>query len=472
MEEKRIGRQEPTSSFILPYKKTEGETAVALYELTGRTALDWQKALVYDILAQNDDGLWTHTKFGYSIPRRNGKGEVLIIIELYALAKGERVLHTAHRTTTSHSAYERIVDLLEAAGLEKDHDFYASKALGLEKITLPNGGLINFRTRTTKGGLGEGYDLLIIDEAQEYQTTHETTLKYVVTDSKNPHTILCGTPPTVVSSGTVFKDFRKTVLQGNTQNAGWAEWSVDDISNVKDVDLWYETNPSLGLTLAERSIFDELGSSDESRIDFNIQRLGLWLEYNQKSAISRVVWENIQVEEMPKLVGKIAVGIKYNRDGTSVSVAVAAKTDDDRIFTEVVGRSFVRDGNAWILNFIKSIDKSILKVVVDGVNGQNILKDEMKDLRLKEPVLPSVKQVIEANQRFENNIYQERICHMEQPSLTAVISDCDHRAIGSAGGFGWKPLDDLRDISLMEAASLACWTIESFKQTNKQIISY
>ena len=96
----------------------------------------------------------------------------------------------------------------------------------------------------------------------------------------------------------------------------------------------------------------------------------------------------------------------------------------------------------------------------------------MKDLRLKEPVLPSVKQVIEANQRFENNIYQERICHMEQPSLTAVISDCDHRAIGSAGGFGWTPLNDLRDISLMEAASLACWTIESFKQTNKQIISY
>ena len=472
MEEKRIGRQEPTSSFILPYKKTEGETAISLYELTGRTALDWQKALVYDILAQNDDGLWTHTKFGYSIPRRNGKGEVLIIIELYALAHGEKVLHTAHRTTTSHSAWERICDLLEAAGLEKDKDFYASKALGLEKISLPNGGMINFRTRTTKGGLGEGYDLLVIDEAQEYQTSQETTLKYVVTDSKNPHTIMCGTPPTVVSSGTVFKDFRRSVFQGITENAGWAEWSVPDIANTQDTDLWYETNPSLGLTLTERSVHDELGSSDESRIDFNIQRLGLWLEYNQQSVISRVVWENIQLDKLPKLVGKIAVGIRYSKDGASVSCAIAVKTDDDRIFTEVIGRGLVRNGNDWIINFIRSIDKSVLKVIVDGQNGQNILKEEMKDARLKDPVLPSVKQVIEANQRFENNIYQQKLCHMEQPSLTAVISDCQHRTIGSSGGFGWVPINDLRDVSLIEAASLACWGIETFKQTNKQIISY
>ena len=44
--------------------------------------------------------------------------------------------------------------------------------------------VINFRTRSSKGGLGEGYDLLVIDEAQEYTTDQETALKYIVTDSK------------------------------------------------------------------------------------------------------------------------------------------------------------------------------------------------------------------------------------------------------------------------------------------------
>ena len=33
----RSGRQEPTTSFILPYGQTDGDTAIELYELTGRT---------------------------------------------------------------------------------------------------------------------------------------------------------------------------------------------------------------------------------------------------------------------------------------------------------------------------------------------------------------------------------------------------------------------------------------------------
>ena len=71
---------------------------------------------MYDILAVNEDGLWVHTKFGYSVPRRNGKNEVVAARELFGLIKGERILHTAHRTTTSSSASRRLVDLLKDAG--------------------------------------------------------------------------------------------------------------------------------------------------------------------------------------------------------------------------------------------------------------------------------------------------------------------------------------------------------------------
>lgn len=98
------------------------------------------------------------------------------------------------------------------------------KAFGKEHLEVAGGGIIEFRTRTSKGGLGEGFDLLIIDEAQEYQDDQESALKYVVTDSKNPQTIFCGTPPTPVSSGTVFTKFRKATLEGQTVNSGWAEW--------------------------------------------------------------------------------------------------------------------------------------------------------------------------------------------------------------------------------------------------------
>ena len=56
-EEKRLGRQTPTTSHILPYEKTLGGEAVARYNETGRTAQEWQELLMYDILAVNEDGL-------------------------------------------------------------------------------------------------------------------------------------------------------------------------------------------------------------------------------------------------------------------------------------------------------------------------------------------------------------------------------------------------------------------------------
>lgn len=97
MGEVRKGRQTPTQSVVLPYSSTYGAEAIDIYNSTGRTAQEWQELLLSDILAVNEEGLWVHTKFGYSVPRRNGKNEIVAIREMYGLKKGERILHTAHK---------------------------------------------------------------------------------------------------------------------------------------------------------------------------------------------------------------------------------------------------------------------------------------------------------------------------------------------------------------------------------------
>ena len=163
----RKGRQTPTQSHILPYRRSLGPKAAALYKDSGRRAQDWQKSLLKDMMAcTQGKGLWIHTKFGFSVPRRNGKNEVLLIREMYGLVElGEHILHTAHRTTTTHSAWERLYDRLgklEGVGIVSSY-----RAYGKEHIELSTGGKIEFRTRTSKGGLGEGFDLLVIDKAQE-----------------------------------------------------------------------------------------------------------------------------------------------------------------------------------------------------------------------------------------------------------------------------------------------------------------
>ena len=115
----RMGRQTPTNGVALPYEITHGAEAVALYNTTGRTAQPWQELLLYDILAENEEGLWVHTKFGYAVPRRNGKNEIAAMRELWGLTHGESILHTAHRTTTSHAAWERLCNLLDKANRQR-----------------------------------------------------------------------------------------------------------------------------------------------------------------------------------------------------------------------------------------------------------------------------------------------------------------------------------------------------------------
>lgn len=390
---------------------------------------------------------------------------------MYGVSHGERVLYTAHRTTTSHNAWEKIIERLAKAGFIEGEDFKTTKQFGLERIEWLSGdGIINFRTRSSKGGLGEGYDLLILDEAQEYTDDQESALKYVVTDSKNPQTLMCGTPPTAVSSGTVFQNFRANVLCGSAEDCGWAEWSVRTLSNAHDPELWYQTNPSLGTILTERKIRSELGKDPDS-VDDNIQRLGLWLRYNQKSAISKEEWQAVQTESLPKIKKELFFGVKYAKASGNVSLAVAVKTADDKIFVEAVDCRPTREGNAWIIPFLRN--PHAREIVIDGANGQTILEAEMKEAGIKhKPILPKVSEVVEANALFEKNFFAGIITHADQPALEQIVSNCEHRAIGNGGGFGYNSILEGADVSLLEAVTLAHWACATAKEKKVQKISY
>ena len=464
MAETRLGRQTPTQSVTIPYSKTRGQEAIELYAKTGNGLLEWQQLLQCDIMAVNDEGLWVHQKYGYSVPRRNGKSENVLARCLWGLKNGERILYTAHRATTSHAVWERLDRMCGKAGINITSSF---KAFGKEHLYTSDGGIVEFRTRTSSGGLGEGYDVLIIDEAQEYTEAQETPLKYVVSDSENPQTIMLGTPPTVVSSGTVFVKYRETVLSGRGFDSGWAEWSVSHQMPADDVESWYQANPSLGTILTERKIRAEITTDD---IDFNIQRLGLWLQYNQKSAISKTEWQSLKAEEKPKLKGKVFVGIKYGHDGQNVAMSVAVKTGDNKIFVEALDCRPIRAGNMWIIEYLVNMKPK--EVVVDGANGQNVLAEEMKEARLKRPELPTVKQVITANTLFEQALSAASITHMDQPSLTQAVSNCKKRAIGTNGGFGYQSTKEEIEIALLESVILAHWKCAMDKEKKKQKARY
>ncbi|MDU6791096.1 MAG: terminase, partial [Anaerococcus sp.] len=126
----RLGKQTPTQKISQRYKKSDYKKCVELYEGSKRKTMEWQRLILKDLLAINKDGLWTHTKCGYSLPRRNGKSEILVMRELYALLNGEVVNHTAHRTNTSHASWEKLCRVLDDANIE----YESLRATGRERV--------------------------------------------------------------------------------------------------------------------------------------------------------------------------------------------------------------------------------------------------------------------------------------------------------------------------------------------------
>lgn len=482
------GCQTPSKCVFLEEKgkKTEYKKAVEVYERSGRKVLKWQVDLLKHILARDKDGLWVYSKFGYSVPRRNGKSEILGLREIQGLLNGEKILHTAHRTSTSHNAWMTLTRMLNDAGyvdkaektkqeIEKngwtDDDFYYStKANGLESIKLlGTGGTISFRTRTAKGGLGEGFDLLIIDEAQEYQDDQESSLKYTVSSSANGQTIMCGTPPTAISSGTVFVNYRNNCLAGKVKNGGWAEWSVEDMTPQDDVSAWVRANPSLGYILTYRAVEDEVGSDE---MDFNIQRLGLWIKYNLKSEIPETLWKGLSVRDTfkPNFQGQLHVGIKFGVDGKNISVGIAVKTDDNRIFVETIDTRPASQGIMWIAEFLQNADYK--QAVSDGASGQQMLEDLAKELKLKNIKFPKVDEVIAANALWDQALHDGTVCHNSQGLLYDSVTNCQRRNIGSRGGFGYSSLIDGIDVATMDAVIFAFWSCKTTKERKTQRVSY
>ena len=472
----RIDNQNPSFTNVKSSKKSRGKAAIELYKKTGQQLLTWQQRQITNIESVNKDGLWTYMTYCICVSRRNGKGEILAAREFDGIVNlKEKVCHTAHRTTTSHDAFNRLYTLLKKAGYEEhsrkqkvmpDKSFFASKQYGLEHIEVTGGGIIDFRTRTNNGGLGEGFDLLIIDEAQEYTDKQQSALSYTVSSSQNPQTIIVGTPPTMSSGGDVFVNIRNSVLEGKASETGWAEWSTPELVEgeaLNDIETYKRYNPSFGSILTERKIKDELKNGV---LDFNIQRLGFWCTFNQKSEISETDWDELKVCKLPQLTEERFLGIKYGRDGVNCALSLAAKTQDGRIFVETIDCTSVRAGNGWIFEYINN--PKVNKIAIDGASGQQLLANQIKDFKLKKQViLPTVAEIIQGNSMFEQALFSRSLCHMGQPTLTQVVTNCKKRLIGSKGGFGYSSLVETQDIAVMESMILAYWLAATSKEKMK-----
>ena len=264
------GSQEPRYR-IEPHRvTTDGDDAALLMSAYGYDLDKWQQDVDDCWLGKDENGQYTVTSAGLTLPRQNGKNVCIEAREFFGLViNGERILHTAHQVRTSKKSFRRLAAMFTDKRHPEITDIVKQIRYtnGEECIELDNGGSIEFSARSRQAARGfDGISLVVFDEAQELTDDQVEAIMATLSASATGtrQIIYTGTPPYPGCPGDVFRRRRTACITDPGKHDSWHEWSVEADSineiNVSDTTLWYMTNPALGIRLTEDFTSEEMRS--------------------------------------------------------------------------------------------------------------------------------------------------------------------------------------------------------------------
>lgn len=442
--------------------------------------------IVRAIFGRDEQGRRAAMTIACSLPRQNGKNEVLVVAEAYMLvAKGAKILHTAHRVGTSTDAFERLKSYFDRNSprpelemmLDGGYKHGITRVKGAEEIRLQNGGRIAFGARSKGGFRGfAGISLVVFDEAQTLSSESLRSMMFTLAASKTTRQLIYfGTPPGEEDSGEVFSNVRNRALSGDTKGLAYYEWSIEDIgtdraATVANRDLWYATNPALGLRLDEAFTEEELKNSPFPE-DFARERLGWWAPVaTAQAAIPLDVWERAQIEAIgTDYPAKTAYGVKFAQDGSSYALCGCKMDRRGNSALELIKVETTARGTKELAAWLAERADSASVVTVDGQAGADALCDNLSDLKAPRGyvVRPRTGDVIAAAVCLLDGLVDGTVAHTPTDMLDDSARFAVKRPIGNRGGWGFGSSAG-HDSTAIEAASLALWGIRNAKRNPKR----
>lgn len=468
------GEQTPTFHHAEKYDKTEGIYAAELSASYDLVPHEWQRNVLNDWLAVDDDGKLIHNYCVLEVPRQNGKTGASDPRETWGLVKrGEKILHTAQEFQTAKKAFDR---LRKKFGTRKNDPFaeypelnalvdHYTTSAGQMVLDLTNGAHIEFRTRGNNSDMGRGgtFDLVVIDEAQAYTEAQDAALAPLnsAAPSGSPQTILMGTPPLITGDkGQVFLRSIKRFYKEPERKSCISLWGTKEVGDVLDKSRWYLYNPSLGYQLLEEALIKD--SVTMSPDTFAREHLGFIPEniHSINYAIDRDTWEACKSTE-PKPEGKTAYGVKFSADGSTVALCGAVIPENGPARISLIELRPTGHGIGWLADWLNERYRKASCVVIDGRNGVDVLVERIADTwRIKGSVIrPTSKDMIAATSTLTNALNERSVTWFHQQE---VLNDSAITSVKRSLGGGWCFGGD--NSTPIEAASLALWGAQNSKR--------
>ena len=435
----------------------EADAAIEMWEHYSHKRLDpSQRLAVQVIMALGPDGRWAAATTGREMPRQNGKGDEIEVVELWGLIqRGEAILHTIHDAVLLASqTQQRMLSVLEGHADLRRLVKRKWQGTGQQMIEMRNGGTIWYRTRTGGGGRGvDDIDRLVVDEAQH--ATDEQLAAVSPTLLANPNSQLnaLGTAGLAGMSRWWWSQ-RRRALSADPGSFGYVGHTAEQVHlgpdgavvqprvNAGDRDLWRSCNPAVaserggGMAFLEEQ-FRRLGPDGFAR-----EHLCVWDPPPVEAERSWLVWSESEWRacsaapgpESGWLVGPVALAVEQPPSQELITVTAAGECRDGGVGVEVVAQG---RGSAWLVRHLGELRGQGVefgRVVVDPGGPGLSLIDPLNEAGF--PVTEaSAKDLMAACGRFHDAVLSQQVRHRDRPEMDAAVQGLTTRDVGGR----WLP---------------------------------
>lgn len=433
--------------------------AIELGESVGVYLDPWQQFCVRMILSEAANGNWAAFEAAVLVARQNGKGEILLVVELAGLfIFGERlILHSAHEFKTAAEAFLRIKAVIDGSDDLRRRVKQVWTSHGSEGIELLTGQRLRFVARSRSSGRGFTADRTILDEAQELPVAAMGALLPTLSARPNPQVIYTFTVPAPENDSEHIESVRARALEGGDPGLAYMGWSFDvtpDEAAAIDLDdrgVWAEANPAAGYRVTEEAIARERRSlSDEV---FGRERLSIWPTKAGAVLFDEETWEALFVgrDHRPD---PVAFSVTVSPDRKWSTIGLAGRRRDGSTLLQVVQSG---KGTAWVVDRIAELQREHdpVAVVVDpsGPEGSLIPLLDQAGVRVMNAGPQAYGQ---ACGMLADGIDAATVRHSGQPVLTIAVTSARKRRQGDV----WVMTDDgLTDVTPAKAVALAMWAL-------------
>lgn len=467
-----LGSQTPRVWYAPSADTSAGAEAVRLGELAGLEPMPWQRFVCEHALAQRvTGGSWSWAAFEVLllVPRQNGKGTCIELVELYALfALGLNVYHTAQLMETSRKAAERLWLLIDRTPQLRRRVRDVKRTADKITIELTNGAHITFMARSSKSGRGfDDANVLIFDEAMFLEPRMTEAIIPTLSTRETPLVIYASSAG--LAGSVLLRRLRRRVVEQGAGITGF-DWSIDPRITAEPgfdplaVEVVAQANPSLGALITMdyvRGEYAALTTTPEGLQGYLRERLGVFDDdpAAAKRVFSATAWAARGGATAPP-TERIAFGVAAAwPDAESASIAVTGWLGDELV-VQVVQHG---PGTGWVLPRLRElVDRHGAPVVIDPGGPAGFLLGEIADERLDEgqrPIevlTPTMREIGYAAKALLVAVAGDRpyLRHFGQPELDAAAMHAGRRPLGDS--WTLQRRGDV-DISPLEAVKLAAW---------------